>query len=50
VPAPGERENEYHELQLKVRRPSVSVHTTAGYYARPVVPELPHPAASPSPN
>ncbi len=44
--APGERENEYHELQVKVWRPGVTVHTTAGYYARPVFPELPQPAAS----
>jgi VWFA-related protein len=50
VPAPGERENEYHELQLKVRRPGVSVHTTAGYYARPVFPELPHPSPPPYAN
>lgn len=35
APAPGERQNEYHELQVKVRRPGVTVHTTAGYYARP---------------
>ena len=38
APAPGEHENEYHELQVKVRRPGVTVHTTAGYYARPVYP------------
>jgi VWFA-related protein len=50
TPSPGERENEYHELQVKVRRPGVTVHTTAGYYARPVFPELPQPAASPYAN
>jgi VWFA-related protein len=38
VPAPGEHENEYHELQIKVQRPGVTVHTTAGYYARPAFP------------
>ena len=46
MPAPGERVNEYHELQVKVRRPGVTVHTTAGYYARPDFPELPRPATS----
>lgn len=50
TPAPGERDNEYHELQVKVRRPGVAVHTTAGYYARPVYPELPHPASTPDAN
>jgi VWFA-related protein len=48
VPAPGERDNEYHELQVKVQRPSVVVHTTAGYYARPVFPEFARPAATPT--
>ncbi|HEV2578845.1 MAG TPA: VWA domain-containing protein [Acidobacteriaceae bacterium] len=38
APAPGERDNEYHELQVKVRRPGAAVHTTAGYYARPAFP------------
>ena len=50
APAPGEHDNEYHELQLKVRRSGVDVHTTAGYYARPVFPELPRPATPPSAN
>jgi|HubBroStandDraft_1064217.scaffolds.fasta_scaffold15255_3 VWFA-related protein len=50
VPAPGEHDNEYHQLQLKVRRPGVEVHTTAGYYARPVFSELPRPAVSPQAN
>lgn len=50
TPAPGERENEYHELQVKVRRSGVAVHTTAGYYARPAFAEFPHPAASPYTN
>jgi VWFA-related protein len=48
--APGEHENQYHELQVKVQRPGVVVHTTAGYYARPVYPEFPHPAVSPDAN
>ena len=48
--APGEHENEYHELQVKVRRPGLAVHTTAGYYARPVYPEFPRPAVSPDAN
>jgi len=46
--APGERQNEYHELQLKVRRPGLVVHTTAGYYARPVFPPLSPAAPAPS--
>jgi hypothetical protein len=48
VPAPGERDNEYHELQVKVQRPGVVVHTTAGYYAQPVFPEFARPAATPT--
>ncbi len=35
TPAPGEHDNEYHQLDVKVRRSGVTVHTTAGYYARP---------------
>jgi VWFA-related protein len=50
APAPGEHDNEYHELQVKVRRSGVAIHTTAGYYARPVFPELPRPATSPNAN
>lgn len=48
--APGERQNEYHELQVKVRRPGVSIHTTAGYYARPANPEVQRPPISPNAN
>jgi VWFA-related protein len=48
--APGEHENEYHELQVKVRRPGVAVHTIAGYYARPAYAEFPRPAISPHAN
>jgi VWFA-related protein len=48
TPAPGEHNNEYHELQLKVRRPGLAVHTTAGYYARPVF--SPPPQRVPQPN
>lgn len=40
VPAPGEKDNEYHELQLKVNRSGLTAHTTAGYYARPIYPPL----------
>lgn len=43
VPAPGEHDNEYHELQLKVKRPGLTTHTTAGYYARPVYPPFDRP-------
>lgn len=35
VPAPGEHDNEYHEVQIKMNRPGLTAHTTAGYYARP---------------
>lgn len=49
TPAPGERENEYHELQVKVQRSGVSVHTIAGYYARPVFPGGPLPVPVPAP-
>jgi VWFA-related protein len=48
TPAPGEHNNEYHELQLKVRQPGLAVHTTAGYYARPVFASLPQPVEQPS--
>lgn len=40
VPAPGEHDNEYHELQLKVNRSGLTAHTTAGYYARPIYPPV----------
>ena len=50
TPAAGEHENDYHELRVKVRRPGVVAHTTAGYYARPVYPEFPRPASSPETN
>jgi VWFA-related protein len=43
VPAPGEHDNEYHELQLKVNRPGLTAHTTAGYYARPIYPPFQRP-------
>ena len=45
---PGDRPNEYHELQVKVRAAGTSVHTNAGYYARPVLSQPPHAAASPT--
>ncbi|HEY4011398.1 MAG TPA: VWA domain-containing protein [Acidobacteriaceae bacterium] len=48
TPAPGDRTNEYHELQLKVRRPGLTVHTSGGYYARPSVPSLPPATAASS--
>ena len=41
TPPPGERENEYHELHVNVRRPGLVVRTSAGYYARPVFPAAP---------
>jgi VWFA-related protein len=47
VPSPGERDNEYHELQLKVNRSGLTAHTTAGYYARPVYPPLERPRPAP---
>jgi VWFA-related protein len=48
APSPGERENEYHELQLKVNRSGLTVHTTAGYYAQPVYPPLERPRLTPA--
>jgi hypothetical protein len=32
---PTERPNEYHALELKVDKPGLTVHTSAGYYAQP---------------
>jgi VWFA-related protein len=37
-PAPGDRPNEYHDLQVKLRRSGLNVHTITGYYAHPVYP------------
>jgi VWFA-related protein len=34
--APGDLPNEYHELQVKLRRGGLNVHTITGYYAHPV--------------
>lgn len=34
-PAPGDRANEYHALQVQVGKPNVKVRTVSGYYARP---------------
>lgn len=48
TPAPGEHDNEYHELQVKVQHSGVVVHTTAGYYARPVYPGGPLPVPVPA--
>lgn len=48
TPAPGEHDNEYHELQVRVRRQGVAVHTIAGYYARPLVAALPQSVPAPS--
>ncbi len=33
APAPGDRENEYHALEVRVDKPNVKVRTTSGYYA-----------------
>jgi VWFA-related protein len=35
APAPGDRPNEYHALQVQVDKPNVKVRTVSGYYARP---------------
>jgi VWFA-related protein len=32
---PTERPNEYHALELKVDKPGLTVHTSAGYYSQP---------------
>lgn len=50
TPAPGEHANEFHELQLKLRRPGQTVHAIAGYYARPDYPALPAPPPAPPVN
>lgn len=34
APAPGDRANEYHALEVRVDKPGLKVRTTAGYYAR----------------
>lgn len=34
APAPGDRVNEYHALDVHVDKPGLKVRTTAGYYAR----------------
>jgi VWFA-related protein len=34
APAPGDRVDEYHALEVRVNKPSVKVRTTTGYYAR----------------
>lgn len=46
TPAPGEHENEYHQLQLKMNRSGLTAHTTAGYYARPNYPPLQDPGTT----
>jgi VWFA-related protein len=33
--APGEHANEYHAIQVQLEKPGLTVHTSAGYYARP---------------
>jgi hypothetical protein len=38
TPAPGDRPNEYHDLQVKLRSRGLNVHTITGYYAHPVYP------------
>jgi VWFA-related protein len=47
IPSPGEHDNEYHDLQLKVNRLALTAHTTTGYYARPVYPSLEKPQLTP---
>ena len=49
APAPGEHENEYHELQVNVQRSGAKVHTTAGYYTRPAFPPGPLSVPVPTP-
>lgn len=34
-PAPGDRPNEFHELEIKVDRPKVTARTRNGYYTQP---------------
>lgn len=48
TPAPGEHNDEYHELQLKLRQPGLVAHTNAGYYAKPSFAEPSNAAPAPS--
>jgi VWFA-related protein len=36
--APGEHDNEYHQIQVQVNKPGLLAHTNTGYYARPLYP------------
>ena len=33
--APGEHDNDYHQIQVKIAKPGLTAHTSSGYYARP---------------
>jgi len=35
VPAPGERRQEYHQIEIKVGQPGLTARTRQGYYAQP---------------
>jgi len=35
APAPGEHDNEYHQIQVQIAKPGFTAHTSSGYYARP---------------
>ncbi len=49
TPAPGDRPNEYHELQVKLRRGGLNAHAITGYYAHPVYPAFAPLAITPPP-
>jgi VWFA-related protein len=33
--APGEHDNDYHQIQVQIAKPGLTAHTSSGYYARP---------------
>ena len=39
-PLPADKPNEYHHIEVRLDHPSLTVHTTDGYYAKPKVLEL----------
>jgi VWFA-related protein len=43
--APGEHENEYHQVQVLVKRPGLTARTNTGYYARPTYSTMQEPPA-----
>jgi hypothetical protein len=48
TPAAGDRPNEYHELQVKLRPGRLNVHAVTGYYAHPAYPAFAPTAVTPA--